>query len=233
MISTNSILGVVIARGGSKQVPHKNLRELGGKPLLAWTLEAADQSIYLDRTVVSSEDAEIRRVAKEWGGDVPFARPEELAADDTPSVVPVLHALTQLPGYDYVVLLQPTSPFRTSEDIDACIERCAAGGAPSCVSVTPTTEHPHWVYRITERGTLRPLLEVEDRAKPRQQLPQLFVLNGAVSVARTAWLERTTTFLGEETLAQPMPWERGLDIDTEIDFLVAEALASHRGLGQK
>jgi CMP-N,N'-diacetyllegionaminic acid synthase len=126
MIGERKVLGLIPARGGSKGVARKNIREVRGKPLIAWTIEEARRSIYLDRLVLSSEDTEIMEIARSFGCEVPFRRPEELAADDTPGIDPVLHALRELPGFDYVALLQPTSPLRTAEDIDGCIERCVA-----------------------------------------------------------------------------------------------------------
>src|ERR1039458_650454 len=118
MINDKTVLGVVPARGGSKGVPRKNIRMAAGKPLIAWTIEKALKSQYIDRLVLSSEDLEIMEVALRYGCDVPFRRPVELASDDTPGIAPVLHVLEKLPGYSYVALLQPTSPSRAAEDID-------------------------------------------------------------------------------------------------------------------
>ena len=123
MYQGKTFLGIIPARGGSKGVPRKNIRPLAGKPLIAWTIEQARASRYLDRTIVSTEDEEIAHVAQACGGDVPFLRPPELARDDTPSIEPVLHAIGILEDYDYVVLLQDTSPFRAPEDIDGKIGR--------------------------------------------------------------------------------------------------------------
>lgn len=116
------ILAIIPARGGSKGVPRKNIRDLAGKPLIAWTIEEAKKSKYITRLILSSEDEEIIEAAKKYGCEVPFVRPIELAQDNTPGIEPVLHAIEKCPGYDYVLLLQPTSPLRTVEDIDGCIE---------------------------------------------------------------------------------------------------------------
>ena len=134
MIDGRSVLAIIPARGGSKGVPRKNIRPLGGKPLIAWTIEAAHRSAWIDRLILSSEDQEIIDTACAWGCDVPFVRPAELARDCTPGIDPVLHALKQLPSFDLVVLLQPTSPLRSAADIDRCIERCQRGGAPAAVT---------------------------------------------------------------------------------------------------
>ncbi|MEH2097772.1 acylneuraminate cytidylyltransferase family protein, partial [Nostoc sp.] len=121
MIHGKKVLAIIPARGGSKAVPRKNIREIGGKPLIAWTIEEAKKSQYIDRLILSSEDDEIISIAQKWGCEIAFKRPVELAQDDTPGIAPVLHALNQLPIYDYVVLLQPTSPLRQVIDIDGCI----------------------------------------------------------------------------------------------------------------
>jgi len=227
MIEGRTVLAVVPARGGSKGLPGKNIRPLAGKPLIAWTLECAAQSRYIDRCIVSTDDPEIADVARVWGGDVPFLRPAELARDDTPGIAPVIHALEQIGGYDLVVLLQPTSPLRTPTDIDGCLEKLTASGAPACVSVTLADQSPYWMYTLTERETIRPVLEGIDRAVPRQKLPEVYMLNGAVYAAEVDWLKKSRSFLTEETAAFVMPRERSVDIDTLDDFILAEIKMSH------
>jgi len=224
VIEGKRVLAVITARGGSKGVPRKNVLELAGRPLIAWTISAARASKHLDRTILSSEDSEIIAVAKDWGCDVPFTRPAELAADKTPGIDPVLHALKALPErYDYIVLLQPTSPLRTAADIDGCLERCLALRAPACVTVTEPDKSPYGMYTLGEDCRIRPLL-AGDAAVRRQDLPKVYTLNGAVYAAECWWLERTRTFVTPETVAYPMPRERSLDIDTELDLQVCELL---------
>lgn len=222
MINGKSVLAIIPARGGSKGVPRKNIRDLAGKPLIAWTIEAARKSIYIDRLVLSSEDTEIIEVARSWGCEVPFVRPTELAQDDTPGIDPVLHALTELPGYDYVVLLQPTSPLRTTADIDGCIVHCEEKTAPACVSVTEPAHHPQWMFTLSDAEVLLPISE--QRGVRRQDLPTVYALNGAVYVARTAWLFETRGFLGKGTHGYVMPSSRSIDIDTEQDIAFAACL---------
>src|SRR5258706_11255613 len=188
MISSLKVLAIVPARGGSKRVPGKNVRMVGGKPLIAWTLDAARASRYIDHLAVSSDDGKILELAVRLGCDTPLQRPAELATDETPGVDPVLHALDALPGYGIVVLLQPTSPLRRAADIDACIEKCAAQGANACVSVTPSRENPAWLYRIDPHGYMVPALS--PIAGPASADSQLHVLNGAAYVARVPWLKK-------------------------------------------
>ena len=125
MLNGKTILAIIPARGGSKGIPRKNIKPLAGKPLIAWTIEEAKKSKYIDRLILSSEDEEIIRIAKKWGCEVPFVRPKEFAEDETSGIEPILHAIETLSEkYDYVCLLQPTSPLRTVNDIDGCIKKC-------------------------------------------------------------------------------------------------------------
>ncbi len=223
MIVGQSVLGIIPARGGSKGVPRKNLRTVGGKPLLGWTIEAAKRSRYIDRLVVSSDDAEIRAAAKGLGCET-LERPAALARDETPGIEPVLHALSALPGFDWVVLLQPTSPLRATEDIDGTLKRCVDGAAEACVSVTEARETPYWMFRLAGEQRLERLLASAELPDRRQDAPPVYVLNGAVYVARSAWLAQSKTFLAEGTLGYPMPQERSIDIDTEQDLHLVELM---------
>ena len=225
MIRGNSVLGLVTARGGSKGIVKKNICELGGKPLIAWTIEAALKSEYIDRLILSSNDKEIINIAKSIGCEVPFVRPEELAQDDSSGIAPVLHAIETLSdNYEYVVLLQPTSPFRKAEDIDGCIRLCIEKSANSCVSITEVDKSPHWMYHLNKDQSLDPLLDSAELDLPRQDLPKVFVLNGAVYVARSAWLMMNKTFMSEETIGYQMPISRSIDIDTGWDLMLANKL---------
>ena len=223
MYGNKRILGLIPARGGSKGLPGKNIRPLAGKPLLAWTIEAAQQSEFVDRVVLSSDDEAILDCGRRWGADVPFVRPAPLAADDTPGMAVVRHALEQLPGYDHVVLLQPTSPLRSGKDVDGAIQRLFSANAPACVSVTPAEKSPYWMYFLSGDYRLQPVLPLADRAVNRQSLPDVYVLNGAVYVAEIGWLQQSGSFLSEQTVAYLMPVERSVDIDSERDFALAEA----------
>ncbi|MCL6479846.1 MAG: acylneuraminate cytidylyltransferase family protein [Peptococcaceae bacterium] len=226
MIDGKSVLAVIPARGGSKGVPRKNVRMVAGKPLIAWTIEEARKSLYIDRLVLSSEDEEIIAVAGSWGCEAPFVRPPELARDDTPGIEPVLHAIKSIPGYDYVVVLQPTSPMRTAGDIDGCIKQCARQGTGACVSVTEPDKSPYWMYVLDAGKRMKPLINTDINISRRQDLPKVFVLNGAVYVAGCDWLLKTRTFLHEETTAFPMDKLNSIDIDSELDIKICDMLLS-------
>lgn len=230
MIDGKKILGIIPARGGSKTLPGKNIRDLNGKPLIAWTIEQAKGSVCLDKTILSSDNTDIIRTARNWGCEVPFVRPWELAGDDSPSIGLIIHAILSLPeAFDYIVLLQPTSPLRSSGDIDACLSLCISQKAPYCVSVSKVTQHPRWMHSVDARGRLVPLLPEADTIHQRQQLPPLYVENGALYAARTERLLIDKGFFSKDTLAYVMPPERSLDIDDEFDFLYC-ALLMQKGI---
>jgi N-acylneuraminate cytidylyltransferase len=217
VIGNKKVLAIIPARGGSKGVLQKNIHPLGGRPLIAWTIEAAQHSQYIDRLIVSSDDLKIIEIAQAYGCEAPFVRPSELGQDDSPGIDPVLHALEKLPGYDLIVLLQPTSPLRISEDIDGCIETCYKGENTCCVSVTEPDESPFLMYAVDEQHNLQSLFP---HIKPnrRQDLPNAYVLNGAVYVADSTWLIQERNFISPTTKAYRMPSERSMDIDTLEDF---------------
>lgn len=179
MSKTLKTLALIPARGGSKGIPRKNIKPIAGKPLIAWAIEAALRSRLLDAVVVSTEDEEIAEVARQRGAQVPFLRPPELAQSDTPGIDPVLHALEQLPEFDAVLLLQPTSPLRTTEDIDACIGLAQDMPASSMVSVSEPEKHPYWMYRLGADQHLQTLIDVPPISR-RQELPPVYAMNGAL-----------------------------------------------------
>ena len=231
MFKNKSILAIIPARGGSKGVTRKNMREVGGKTLLQWTVDQAQQSRYLDRTILSSEDPEIIDHAKLLGCEVPFIRPSDLSLDETPSIEPVLHALDQCAGYDYVVLLQLTSPLRLAVDIDSCIEHCINSAAPSCVSVTSANHPPEWMFTLKKDLVLEKVMP-DSMPLRRQDSKPVFTLNGAVYVARIKDLQSNKSFIMANTMGYTMPVERSLDLDTEYDFFLFESYLRYctRGL---
>lgn len=221
MIDGLRVLALVPARGGSKGVPRKNIRDLGGKPLIAWTIEAALASRYVDDVVLSSDDPEIIDVATRHGAQAPFIRPAELASDTADSLSVVRHALgTLLAPYDLLVLLQPTSPLRAAADIDGAIEHCLHQQASSCVSLCEVDKSPWWMMTIQDNNRLRPLLAGQAIPTRRQDAPPVYALNGAVYVARCSHLLGGGGFITDDTVAWLMPKERSVDIDTEMDLKV-------------
>ncbi|MCM0626391.1 acylneuraminate cytidylyltransferase family protein [Lysinibacillus sp. OL1_EC] len=217
------ILAIIPARGGSKGLPRKNVKKLAGKPLIVWTIEAAKQSKYISQVILSSEDLEIIEVAKQYGCDVPFIRPKELAQDHSLGMDVIMHAIEQCGDFDYIVLLQPTSPLRTTEDIDGCIQKLIENRADFCVSVTEAAKSPYWMYTMKD-DRMYPLMQQEQMKTRRQDLPVVYALNGAVYVAKTDALLIEKSFLNERTIGYIMPQEKSFDIDTITDFKICEYL---------
>ena len=221
------VLGLIPARGGSKGIPRKNIKVIAGKPLIAWTIESALKSRLLAAVVVSTDDVEIGEVARRYGAETPFVRPAELARDDTPGVEPVLHALEALPEFDAVLLMQPTSPLRTSDDIDDCIRLAETIDASCVVSVTESSQHPYWMYCLDAEQRLQPLIAARQVTR-RQELPVVYSANGALYFAHREWLQRQRTFIAADTCGYVMPIERSVDLDSPLDWKLAELLLKEK-----
>lgn len=216
-----NLLALIPARGGSKGIPRKNIRSFFGKPLIQWSIEAALRAQCVDTVVVSTDDKEIAQIASATGADVPFMRPPQLATDTATSIDTVLHALDQLPHVTDVVLLQPTSPLRTSFDIDSIVAQRSQAGCESAVSLTVTPKHPAWMYSFGNDQRLTPLLQI-DGADCRQQLDPAYVLNGALYLASRDFLLNKRSFITDDTIGYVMPADRSVDIDTPLDWSWAE-----------
>lgn len=227
MIEKKSVLAVIPARGGSKGLPRKNIKTMAGKPLISWTIEAAQASAYIDRLVLSSEDEEIIEVAHSFGCEVPFVRPAELAEDESSGIDPILHALEQLPGYDVVVVLQPTSPLRTTTDIDECLRFFQAAHAQVCVSMTEADKKPHWMFFLSTDHHLQPVIKQDEIGARRQDLPEVYLPNGALFIASSEYLLRSKSFYTDQTIGYLMPKERSYEIDDLIDFKICEYLLNN------
>lgn len=220
------VLGLIPARGGSKGVARKNIRLLGGKPLLAYTAETALAAKRLTRIVLSTEDEEIAAVGREYGLEVPFMRPPELAQDATPTLPVVRHALEFLKdeNFDAVCLLQPTNPLRRAEDIDNCIELLETTGATAVVSVLPVPVHyhPRWVYwRDNEGRIVLSTGEAEPIAR-RQDLPPAFHRDGSVYAIRAETVLQMNSLYGAKVRGYTMNPAYSANIDTEEDWLAVE-----------
>lgn len=214
-------------------MPRKNVATLAGEPLISYTIRAALESEMLDRLIVSTDSAEIADVALSFGAEAPFMRPDELAQDDTPGIEPPIHALEWLAaneGYrpQYLMTLQPTSPFRTAEDIQAAVLILQDKSAEAVVSVCEVHDHPYWTKRVEADGRLVDFLSLDREYVRRQELPPAYVLNGAIYLARAQMLLEERTYYARETYAYVMPRERSLDIDTAWDLHLAGLLLGER-----
>ena len=226
MINGNKILAVIPARGGSKGIKDKNITELAGRPLLQWTIDAAIKSRYIDRFLLSSDDPQIQSVAESLGCEVPFTRAAHLATDEASTIDVILDVLERVAGFDVVVLLQPTSPFRTAEDIDSCLELMMRDGAPAVVSLCAVKDHPALVFQLQNDKKITPFLSSpRGESLRRQDLPAAFTLNGAVYASDIPWFIKNRTFTATEAVGYVMPESRSIDIDDAQDLFIAQQLA--------
>jgi CMP-N-acetylneuraminic acid synthetase len=228
------ILALVPARAGSRGIPHKNLAEICGRPLIAYTLEAAAASACLDRTIVSTDSPEIALAARRLGAEAPFLRPRELATDHTPTLPVLRHALDWLDEHqayrpDVLVLLQPTSPLRAARDIDQAVALLFERDADSVVSVSEARTHPALTRIIRDDGTLAPYRSDLHPPGRRQDDATVYQLNGAIYAMRPDLLARRGTWYTDRTLAYVMPWSRALDVDEPFDLDILTALLSRQG----
>ena len=230
-----AILGLIPARGGSKGIPRKNIAPLGGKPLLAYTAEAALRSELIDRTLLSSDDDQIIKIGKELGLEVPFKRPKDIARDDSPSLPVIQHGVEFIESRgwcpDHVVVLQPTSPFRTSSHIDDAIETFISSNADSLVSVIecPHIFNPYSVMKV-ENGFLAPFISnQEDYHYQRQKKPRFFARNGAaIYIASYELIMKHNRLLGPNLIPFVMDKISSIDIDDEADLFLAQSVLSNK-----
>jgi len=237
----NKILGVIPARGGSKGVPRKNIRELAGKPLIAWTIEEAKKSKHLTRIIVATDDKEIAEVAKKYGAEVPYMQPAKLSTDLSTDVEYLTYAvdfLKEKENYqpDIILRLPPTSPLRTADHIDQGIEKLLA--TPEADAVRPITEtpkHPYKMWKISEdEKWLEPFLSKEftgfdePHNLQRQRFPKVYIHTGAMDVIRLKTLKELKSTSGKRLTYFFMAPEESVNIDTEFDFILAEFLINKK-----
>jgi CMP-N-acetylneuraminic acid synthetase len=226
------VLGVIPARGGSKGVPRKNIRPVNGKPLLQYTAEAALQAKRLSRVILTTDDEEIASVGRRCGLEVPFLRPAQLSADDTPTLPVLQHAVRWLENqgvvYDAVCLLQPTSPMRSPGEIDRCIDLLESSGADSVITVrrVPDDFNPHWVYFADDNGLLHLSTGESSPVKRRQELPPAYHRDGSVYVVRHHVLMHQNSLYGERVCGYSSTSELWVNIDTPDDLERASAVLS-------
>ena len=236
MIVSVKILAVIPARKGSKGVKNKNIRRLGDKPLIAHTIASGLSSKYITSLVVSTNSKEIADVAESFGAAVPFLRPENLSTDDALSLPVIQHAVCEVEQqtnctYDYIVMLQPTSPFRTADDIDNALELLLSKNAGSLISVVNVGgSHPLRMKRVVESRLVNYIDTGYEDMRPRQVLPDVYIRNGAIYAAKRNVIMNDDSFSSYDCLAYVMPSDRSVNIDTEVDMLVAEFLIKSKGV---
>jgi CMP-N-acetylneuraminic acid synthetase len=229
---TQGILGVIHARGGSKRIPLKNIKPLAGRPLISYLVEAGMDSRLLDRLIVSTDHPEIMKIAREFGAEVPFVRPADLA-EDVASELVTQHAVRFVEEHGYpvriVLTMQPTTPFCTAEDIDACITKMLDTDLDTVFTACEVHERPEWMYRrddLSEQVVPFTGRLVQGDAGISQKLPKLYIPNGAVWATRRQVLMEQGLITGPKAGIVVMSRERSVDIDEPVDFITAEAIAS-------
>lgn len=230
MYADKKILALIPARGGSKGIKGKNIILLSGKPLIAYAIEAALKSKYIDSTVVTTDSKEIAKVAEAFGGRVPFLRPEKLAEDKSKTIDAVLHAVKKLEEngerYHILILLQPTQPLRTPEDIDRAVELFFENGRRPLTSVSLVDDHPLLIRSIDDSGILKPLLDCNSTCR-RQDMVDYYRVNGCIYINNIKELNIETSFNDNE-IPYIMPKEHSVDIDELVDLAVAEFYLKRR-----
>ena len=228
------VLGIVTARGGSKSIPRKNVKDLAGKPLIAWTIESAKKSGVLDRVVLTTDDQEIAAVGRAWGAEVPFMRPRELAEDKTPHLPVMRHAVQWLKenenyNPDYVMLFQPTSPLRQPWHIKEAVGIIEKTRADSVVSVMPIPHHYHplWAFEKNGNGFLQLMATKKPlytRIHQRQLLPPAYIHNSVIYLFKTALLfdKKNPNFYGEKVMPYIVDEKYSANIDTLEEWAAAE-----------
>ena len=231
MKKSEDMLAIIPARGGSKGLPGKNIKALCGKPLIAYTIEAAQAAKSIDRLILSTDDEEIAEVVQKFGVEIPFMRPAELAKDTSLAIDNYIYTMDWLNAesskqYDDFIVLQPTSPFRTAADIDNAVELFREKNADSVISVCEASHPPVWAKKIDPSGVLKDCFDINIGNKNRQELETSFMPNGAIFILKLSLLKSLYSYYSDNTYAYVMPRERSVDIDTFFDFEFAEFLVS-------
>jgi len=231
MYNGKTFLAIIPARGGSKRLPNKNILPLAGKPMLLWTIESAIQSKYLDEIILSTDSDDIIKVVGNYKIKI-MKRPLELASDTAKTIDAVKHVIGNIDKkYDFIVLLQPTSPLRTSKHIDEAIEQLIKLNADAIISVTEVDHSPLWCNILSESLSMENFISEDIKHKRSQELPKFYRLNGAIYICNTKKLvEENTFFLKKNVYAYIMDKKSSIDIDEELDFKLAEIILKEKFL---
>ncbi|MGD9123561.1 MAG: acylneuraminate cytidylyltransferase family protein [Desulfarculaceae bacterium] len=231
-----SVIGFIFARGGSKGIPRKNIKKLAGKPLIAYAIECGLRSSLVQRVMVSTEDSEIAEVARRYGAEVPFMRPAALAQDDSPEWLAWRHALETMaslqdyPPVEVFAAIPTTSPLRTPEDLDACIQALLDSGSDLAITVTPAARNPYFNQVVVgHNGRASLVIPTNQRVDFRQSAPVVYDMATVAYAARPAYVLEADNMWEGKVTAVTIPPERALDIDTDLDFRIAEFLMGQNG----
>jgi CMP-N,N'-diacetyllegionaminic acid synthase len=239
MINEKSILAIVPARSGSKGLPGKNIKQLCGKPLISWSIQAGLASKYIDELIVSTDSKDIAKIAINCGASVPFIRPSEFASDEATSIDVVRHALdffsdNQAKSFDYIVLLEPTSPQREAKDIDICIKQLVDNPeGTSLVGVCKTSsQNPAFLIKKNINNFIVGYENSDMRVLRRQDIDDVYFFNGSIYISETKTLLKNNSFYHHKTLGFEFPKWKSIEIDDLDDFIMVQALMTHKGLSK-
>lgn len=236
MINDLKILAIIPARGGSKGIPKKNIKSINGKPLIAWTIIEAQKSKYIDRIILSSDDEEIIKIAREYNCEVPFVRPSKYAADSTPSMDVIFHALKEVNSsneYAICVMLEPTSPLRDAADIDSALEKLISEREAESVVGIARAESSHPAFLVSlKNGFIRSYLNNGFKFFRRQEIDELFYFEGSFYVSYVDSLKRRNSFYHDKCLGFELPKWKAFELDDEIDFIIIESLLKKKLNGE-
>ena len=228
MINGKTILAFIPARSGSKSVPRKNIRKLGGKELIGYTIEAAQKTDICDKILVSTDSSHIAEIAQKFGAETPFIRPDELATDSAPMIEVIKHGMrwieTKEEKYDIFLYLQPTSPFRKATHINSAIQKFFKKDAESIVSVNKINYIPGRINTLPEEDGMNKFIDTDSMHKNRQELAQYYELNGAIDLIQWEVMKNNWNWYGEKSYPYIIPQPYCLDIDTKMDFKFAQFL---------
>ena len=234
MFKDKSILAIIPARGGSKGLQGKNIIDLCGKPLIAWSIETALNSDFLDEIVVSTDDQKIAKIARDYGGNVPFIRPKNLAQDETPSSDVIEHCINYYQNdvgkkFDYIVLLEPTSPLREVSDINLAIKKLIDSDGTALVGICKSeAQHPVFSSKVNKKGYLCSFNSGEFKPLRRQELDTIFFFEGTIYISDTNKFLREKTFYHNETIGYEVPKWKSLEVDDMDDWVMIEAIMKYK-----
>lgn len=233
MYKGKTFLGIIPARGGSKGLPGKNIKVLNGKPLIAWTIETALKSNYLDEVMVTTDDNEIAKISKDFGAKVPFLRPEILAGDISTSFDAIKHTIDfykyeMNKEYDYVILLEPTSPLREVQDIDKAIKILINSEADSIVGISRTeSQNPAFLVTKDSNGLIYGYENKNIEILRRQDIKDVYFFEGTIYISKTNILLDKKTFYHENTIGYEVPKYKSLEVDDIYDFIMIESIIKY------
>ena len=235
MYKDKTFLAIIPARAGSKGLPGKNIKELCGKPLIAWSIEAGFKSKYLDEVMVTTDSQEIADIAKSYGANIPFLRPDYLASDTATSFDAVKHTIEFYKNelnkeFDYIVLLEPTSPLREDDDIDNAIEQLFNSNADSIVGICKTEDqNPAFLIKKDDNGYIYGYENKDMKVLRRQDISDVYFFEGTIYISKTDILLDKQTFYHGKTIGYEVPKYKSLEVDDMDDFIMVEAIMKYKG----